>query len=125
MIRGTGRTDFQNGDPQAQYQSLFGRLLKLPDETLVHPAHDYKGDTVTTIGGERLYNPRLQVKSPQEYVDLMSSLHLTNPKMMDVALPANMHQGLSQEGIAPRLGLQRRRGQGRHWQTGGGADRSP
>jgi glyoxylase-like metal-dependent hydrolase (beta-lactamase superfamily II)/rhodanese-related sulfurtransferase len=102
LIRGTGRTDFQNGDPRAQYQSLFGRLLKLPDETLVYPAHDYKGDTVTTIGEERLYNPRLQVKSPQEYVDLMSNLHLTNPKMMDVALPANMHQGLSQEEIARR-----------------------
>ena len=65
MIRGTGQTDFQNGDPQAQYQSLFKRLLKLPDETLVYPAHDYKGDTVTTIGEERLYNPHLQVKSPQ------------------------------------------------------------
>ena len=94
LIRGTGRTDFQNGDPRAQYQSLFGRLLKLPDETLVYPAPDYKGDTGTTIGEERLYNPRLQVKSPQEYVDLISSLHLTNPKMMNVALPANMHQGL-------------------------------
>jgi glyoxylase-like metal-dependent hydrolase (beta-lactamase superfamily II) len=73
LIRGTGRTDFQNGDPQARHDSLFGRLLKLPDETLVYPAPDYKGDTGTTIGEERLYNPRLQVKSPQEYVDLMSS----------------------------------------------------
>ena len=61
LIHGTGRTDFQNGDPQAQYQSLFGRLLKLPDKTLVYPAHDYKGDTVTTIGKGRLYNPRLRV----------------------------------------------------------------
>jgi sulfur dioxygenase len=102
VIRGTGRTDFQNGDPRAQYGSLFGRLLKLPDETLVYPAHDYKGDTVSTIGEERLYNPRLQVKSAQEYVDLMSNLHLTNPKMMDVAAPANMKQGLAQEQIARR-----------------------
>src|SRR6516225_9820961 len=102
LIRGTGRTDFQNGDPRAQYESLFGRLLKLPDETLVYPAHDYKGDTVTTIGEERLYNPRLQVKSPQEYVDLMSNLHLTNPKMMDVAVPANMRSGLAQKIVADR-----------------------
>jgi len=102
LIRGTGRTDFQNGDPSAQYESLFGRLLRLPDNTLVYPAHDYKGDTVSTIGEERACNPRLQVKSVQEYVDLMSSLHLTNPKMMDVAVPANMKQGLAQEQIARR-----------------------
>jgi sulfur dioxygenase len=61
LIRGTGRTDFQNGDPRQQYESIFGRLLKLPDTTLVYPAHDYKGDTVSTIGEERAYNPRLQV----------------------------------------------------------------
>jgi glyoxylase-like metal-dependent hydrolase (beta-lactamase superfamily II) len=102
LIRGTGRTDFQNGDPRAQYESIFGRLLKLPDETLVYPAHDYKGDTVSTIGEERAYNPRLQVKSAQEYIDLMNNLHLANPKMMDVAVPANMHQGLAQEQIARR-----------------------
>src|SRR4051794_22316162 len=90
LIRGTGRTDFQNGDPHAQYESIFGRLLHLPDETLVYPAHDYKGDTVSTIGEERAYNPRLQVKSVEEYVDLMNGLHLPNPKMMDVAIPANM-----------------------------------
>ena len=102
LIRGTGRTDFQNGDPRAQYDSLFSRLLKLPDETLVYPAHDYKGDTVSTIREERAYNPRLQVKSAEEYVDLMSNLNLTNPKMMDVAVPANTHQGLSQEQIARR-----------------------
>ena len=73
---------------------------KLPDDTLVFPAHDYKGDTVSTIGEERNYNPRLQVKSVEEYIDLMNSLNLANPKMMDVAVPANMHQGLSQEQIA-------------------------
>lgn len=100
LIRGTGRTDFQNGDPRAQYESLFGRLLKLPDETLVYPAHDYKGDTVSTIGEERAHNPRLQVKSAEEYVELMNNLHLTNPKMMDVAVPANMRQGLAQQRIA-------------------------
>jgi sulfur dioxygenase len=100
LIRGTGRTDFQNGDPRAQYNSLFGRLLKLPDETLVYPAHDYKGDTVSTIGEERAFNPRLQVRSIDEYVDLMNHLNLPNPKMMDVAVPANMRIGLAQNIVA-------------------------
>jgi sulfur dioxygenase len=102
LIRGTGRTDFQNGDPRAQYASIFGRLLKLPDDTLVYPAHDYKGDTVSTIGEEKAFNPRLQVKSVDEYVDLMSKLKLDNPKMMDVAVPANMRVGLAQAEIARR-----------------------
>lgn len=102
LIRGTGRTDFQNGDPRAQYESIFHRLLKLPDETLVFPAHDYKGDTVSTIFEERRYNPRLQVKSVDEYVALMNNLNLSNPKMMDVAVPANMRQGLHQEEIVRR-----------------------
>jgi sulfur dioxygenase len=102
LIRGTGRTDFQNGDPCAQYHSIFDRLLKLPDETLVFPAHDYKGDTVSTIGEERAYNPRLQVKSVDEYVVLMNNLNLPNPKMMDVAVPANMRVGLLQSEVARR-----------------------
>jgi len=102
LIRGTGRTDFQNGDPRAQYDSIFGRLLKLPEATLVYPAHDYKGDTVSTIGEEKAYNPRLQVKSREEYVALMNDLKLANPKMMDVAVPANMKVGLHQEEIARR-----------------------
>ena len=100
LIRGTGRTDFQNGSARAQYESLFGKLLKLPDETLVYPAHDYKGDTVSTIGEEKRCNPRLQVKSVDEYVELMSKLNLPNPKMMDVAVPANMRQGFAQDEIA-------------------------
>jgi sulfur dioxygenase len=102
LIRGTGRTDFQNGDPRAQYESIFNRLLKLPEETLVFPAHDYKGDTVSTIGEERACNPRLQVKSVDEYVALMNGLNLPNPKMMDVAVPANMRVGLAQQEIARR-----------------------
>src|SRR6195256_7054581 len=76
LIRGTGRTDFQNGDPRAQYESIFGRLLKLPNETLVYPAHDYKGDTVSTIGEEKAFNPRLQVKSMEAYIELMGKLNL-------------------------------------------------
>jgi sulfur dioxygenase len=102
LIRGTGRTDFQNGDARMQYESLFGKLLRLPDETLVFPAHDYKGDTVSTIGEEKRYNPRLQVKSIDEYVALMASLNLPNPKMMDVAVPSNMKIGLAQQEIARR-----------------------
>jgi sulfur dioxygenase len=102
LIRGTGRTDFQRGDARAQYDSLFNKLLKLPEETLVFPAHDYKGDTVSTIGEERRCNPRLQVKSADDYVELMGNLNLPNPKMMDVAVPANMHQGLAQAEIARR-----------------------
>lgn len=97
LIRGTGRTDFQNGDPNAQYDSIFGRLLKLPDDTLVYPAHDYKGDTVSTIAEERAFNPRLQVKSRAEYVAIMNGLNLPNPKMMDVAVPANLKVGLAKD----------------------------
>jgi glyoxylase-like metal-dependent hydrolase (beta-lactamase superfamily II)/rhodanese-related sulfurtransferase len=97
LIRGTGRTDFQNGSSRAQYDSIFNRLLKLPDETMVFPAHDYKGDTVSTIGEEKRYNPRLQVRSVDDYIELMANLKLPNPKMMDVAVPANMRVGLHQE----------------------------
>jgi glyoxylase-like metal-dependent hydrolase (beta-lactamase superfamily II) len=100
LIRGTGRTDFQNGSARAQYESIFGRLLKLPDETMVFPAHDYKGDTVSTIGEEKRFNPRLQVRSVDEYIELMANLKLPNPKMMDVAVPANMHVGLHQDDLA-------------------------
>ncbi len=99
LIRGTGRTDFQNGDPRAQFESIFGRLLKLPESTLVFPAHDYKGDTVSTIGEEKAFNPRLQVKSADEYADLMNNLKLSNPKMMDVAVPANMKVGMNQDNV--------------------------
>ena len=102
LIRGTGRTDFQNGDPRAQYESIFGRLLRLPETTLVYPAHDYKGDTVSTIGEEKACNPRLQVKSVDEYVELMNNLKLANPKMMDIAVRANMKVGLRQEAIIGR-----------------------
>jgi glyoxylase-like metal-dependent hydrolase (beta-lactamase superfamily II)/rhodanese-related sulfurtransferase len=100
LIRGTGRTDFQNGDPRAQFDSIFNKLLKLPDTTFVYPAHDYKGDTVSTIGEEKLFNPRLKVTSMDEYAELMNNLKLPNPKMMDVAVPANMRVGLHQEEVA-------------------------
>src|SRR5262245_1335422 len=98
LIRGTGRTDFQNGDAIAQYDSLFNKLLRLPDETLVYPGHDYKGDTVSTIGEEKACNPRLQVGSVQEYADLMNGLGLPRPRLMDVAVPANLRLGLPETG---------------------------
>jgi glyoxylase-like metal-dependent hydrolase (beta-lactamase superfamily II)/rhodanese-related sulfurtransferase len=102
LIRGTGRTDFQNGDPRQQYDSIFNKLLKLSDDTMVFPAHDYKGETVSTIGEEKAFNPRLQVKSVDEYAALMNNLNLPNPKMMDVAVPANLKVGLAQDEIARR-----------------------
>jgi sulfur dioxygenase len=102
LIRGTGRTDFQNGDPHAQYDSIFNKLLRLPDETLVSPAHDYKGETVSSIGEEKAFKPRLKVESVDEYVALMNNLNLPNPKMMDVAVPTNMRVGYAQEAIAQR-----------------------
>ncbi len=96
LIRGTGRTDFQNGDALQQYDSLFGTLLALPEETLVYPGHDYKGDTVSTIGEEKRFNPRLQVASPAAYAAIMGALDLADPKMMDVAVPANLSVGRGQ-----------------------------
>tara|TARA_B100001175_G_scaffold238236_1_gene204530 strand:- start:475 stop:1170 length:696 start_codon:yes stop_codon:yes gene_type:complete len=90
LINGTGRTDFQNGNPITQYHSLFDRILKLPEETFVYPAHDYKGNKVSTIGQQKQTNPRLQIKSPNQYAELMNNLNLANPKMMDIAIPANI-----------------------------------
>lgn len=92
LIRGTGRTDFQNGDALQQYQSL-QRLISLPDETLVYPGHDYKGWSVSTIGEERRFNPRLQVNNQREYQELMANLQLPNPAQMDIAIPANRRCG--------------------------------
>ncbi len=90
LINGTGRTDFQNGNPIDQYHSLFDRILKLPEKTFVYPAHDYKGNKVSTIGQQKHTNPRLQVQSSNQYAELMNSLNLSNPQMMDVAVSANI-----------------------------------
>ena len=90
LINGTGRTDFQNGNPIDQYHSIFDRILKLPEKTFVYPAHDYKGNKVSTIGKEKKNNPRLKVKSSDQYAELMNNLNLDNPKMMDIAIPANI-----------------------------------
>jgi sulfur dioxygenase len=93
LIRGRGRTDFLNGDAATAYKSLFDNLLKLPSETAVYPGHDYNGCGVTTIGEERAHNPRLQVKSVEEYVALMDSLDLLDAKLMDIAVHANQACG--------------------------------
>ena len=90
LINGTGRTDFQNGSSEDAYNSLFNKLLKLPENTLVYPAHDYNGKKFSTIETEKNNNPRLQVSSKEEYAEMMSNLNLSNPKMMDVAVPANV-----------------------------------
>jgi len=97
LIKGTGRTDFQNGNPYDQYDSLFDRLLKLPEKTFIYPAHDYKGESVSTIGEEKKFNPRLQVSSAQEYALIMNNLNLANPKMMDIAIPENKNLGFNKE----------------------------
>lgn len=93
LFRGTGRTDFQSGDPHRSWQSIMNRLFTLPDETLVYAGHDYKGWTVSTIGEEKRYNPRLAGRTEDEYVQIMNNLRLPRPKMMDVAVPANLACG--------------------------------
>tara|TARA_Y100001960_G_C14565779_1_gene773167 strand:- start:256 stop:954 length:699 start_codon:yes stop_codon:yes gene_type:complete len=90
LINGTGRTDFQNGSSHEAYDSLFNKLLKLPEKTLVFPAHDYNGKKYSTIESEKKNNPRLQVNSAEEYAEIMKNLNLENPKMMDIAIPANI-----------------------------------
>ncbi len=90
LINGTGRTDFQNGDPFQSYDSIFNKILKLPNNTIVYPAHDYNGKKSSTIQNEKENNPRLKVSSANEYADIMNNLNLANPKMMDIAVPANV-----------------------------------
>lgn len=95
FIRGTGRTDFQHGDSADHYDSIFNKLLTLPEDTLVYPGHDYKGMTVSTIGEEKRFNPRLQVANAEAYAEIMDNLNLPKPKLIDVAVPANLELGLS------------------------------
>ena len=93
LINGTGRTDFQNGSSKDAYNSLFYNLLKLPEETLIYPGHDYNGKFSSTIGNEKKFNPRLQVKSVDEYVDIMSKLNLAKPKMIETNVSRNIKLG--------------------------------
>ena len=99
LIRGTGRTDFQSGRADLAYESITRKLLTLPDDILVYPGHDYKGDSISTIGEERSHNPRLQVADKAAYVELMNNLNLDDPKMMDVAVPANQKVAMAQQEI--------------------------
>ena len=94
LINGTGRTDFQNGSAIAAYNSIFNKLLKLPEDTLLYPAHDYKGETVSTIGKEKRSNPRLQVSNVNEYIDLMNNLNLKKPSKIDYNVANNLKLGI-------------------------------
>ncbi len=93
LINGTGRTDFQNGSATDAYNSIFNKLLKLPEDTLLYPAHDYKGEKVSTIGKEKKQNPRLQVNSMDEYVEIMNNLNLKKPKEIDFNVAKNINLG--------------------------------
>jgi len=93
LINATGRTDFQNGSSKDAYNSLFNNLLKLPEETLVYPGHDYNGKCSSTIGNEKKFNPRLQVKNVDEYIDIMSKLNLAKPKLIDINVSRNIKLG--------------------------------
>ena len=93
LINGTGRTDFQNGNDKDAYNSIFNKLLKLPDETLLYPAHDYKGEKVSTIGKEKKQNPRLQVSSVDEYIEIMNNLDLKKPTELETNVAKNINLG--------------------------------
>jgi len=93
LINGTGRTDFQGGNSKDSCNSIFNRLLKLPEETLLYPAHDYNNQKVSTIGKEKKFNPRLQVNSVNEYIDIMNNLNLSKPKLMDINVASNIKLG--------------------------------
>ena len=93
LINGTGRTDFQNGSSKDAYNSIFNRLLKLPEETFLYPAHDYKGEKVSTIGKEKKFNPRLQVRNVDEYIEIMNNLNLKKPKDIDFNVASNLKLG--------------------------------
>jgi len=93
LINGTGRTDFQNGNAKDAYNSIFNKLLKLPDETLLYPAHDYKGEKVSTIGKEKKQNPRLQISNVDEYIDIMNNLDIKKPAELDFNVSRNINLG--------------------------------
>jgi len=91
MIRGCGRTDFQQGNPRAMYRSIHAQIFSLPEHTTLHPAHDYRGNTMTSVAEEKQFNPRLGGQiSEQDFVGYMNNLGLAHPKQIDIALPANL-----------------------------------
>ena len=93
LINGTGRTDFQNGSSKDAFNSIFNKLLKLPEDTLLYPGHDYNGKKVSTLGNEKKFNPRLQVKNADEYTEIMSNLNLSKPKLIDSNVSRNIKLG--------------------------------
>jgi len=95
LINGTGRTDFQNGNSKDSYHSIFDKLLKLPADTLLYPGHDYNGKKVSTIGNEKKFNPRLQVKNVDEYIEIMANLNISKPDMMDINVSRNIELGVN------------------------------
>ena len=95
LINGTGRTDFQNGNSKDSYHSIFDKLLKLPEDTLLYPGHDYNGKKVSTIGNEKKFNPRLQVKNVDEYIEIMANLNISKPDMMDINVSRNIELGVN------------------------------
>jgi sulfur dioxygenase len=94
LIDGCGRTDFQSGSAPALYDSVVGKLFTLPDATRMWPGHDYKGQSVSTIGWEKRHNARLANRSKEEFGELMAALNLPKPKLIDIAVPANRNLGL-------------------------------
>ena len=93
LIKGTGRTDFHNGNAKDAYHSIFNKLLKLPEDTVLYPGHDYNGEKKSTIGNEKKFNPRLQVDNENEYEEIMNNLNLPKPKLMDIIVPRNIKLG--------------------------------
>lgn len=94
LIDGCGRTDFQSGSAQALYESISDKLFRLPDDTRVWPGHDYKGQSVSTIGWEKQHNARLAGRSRADFIALMANLNLPKPALIDIAVPANQNLGL-------------------------------
>ena len=105
LIRGCGRTDFQQGDPHRLWRSVHDKLFSLPPTTRVYPGHDYKGHTVSTVAEERAHNPRLGGgKTEAEFVAIMQGLRLAQPKKIDVAVPANLECGAVRKAATPQQG---------------------
>jgi sulfur dioxygenase len=99
LINGCGRTDFQGGDAETLYNSIHIKIFSLPDETLIYPGHDYNGRRVSSVAQEKLSNSRLAGKSLQEFVQIMNSLNLPKPSLIDIAVPANRMCGVPEESI--------------------------
>jgi len=95
FIRGTGRTDFQQGSAERLYRSIHDKIFTLPDDTIIWPGHDYRGMTFTTVGEEKRLNPRVgDGRTDAEFAEIMDNLHLPTPKKLDIAVPANLHCGI-------------------------------